>query len=127
MPYRGSSIRAYDYHQFTVNQLLLLVFVLALGITGIVHYLRRQSADGIRIRLLYRCFIQIWFITTFFIFLQPQHYDMLIRILIISTSPLIAHFLSLTYTRITNIAFYVICATAFIMAVFNLWMPSLTF
>ena len=118
---------SYDYHQFTVNQLLLLVFVLALGITGIVHYLRRQSADGIRIRLLYRCFIQIWFITTFFIFLQPQHYDMLIRILIISTSPLIAHFLSLTYTRITNIAFYVICATAFIMAVFNLWMPSLTF
>ena len=113
--------------QLTFNQVLLFVVVVALGITGIIHYWRCQSADNIRIRLLYGCFIQVWFITTAFILLQPQHYDLLIRILIISTSPLIAHFLTLTSTRITNIAFYVICATAFLMTVFNLWMPSLTF
>lgn len=115
------------YHQVTVNELLLFVFVVALGITGTIHYWRQKSADSIRIRLLFGCFIQMWMLTTVFIVLQPQHYDMLIRILIINVSPLIAHFLSLTYTRITNIAFYVICSVALLMTLFNLWMPSLTF
>ena len=115
------------YSQVTVNELLLFVFVVALGITGTVHYWRQKSADGIRIRLLYGCFIQMWMLTTVFIVLQPQHYDMLIRILIINVSPLIAHFLSLTYTRFTNIAFHVICAVALLLTIFSLWMPSLTF
>ena len=61
-------------------------------------------------------------LTMVFIVLQPQHYDMLIRILIINVSPLIAHFLSLTYTRITNIAFYVILAVTFTVTAINLWM-----
>lgn len=117
----------FDYRQVTINELLLFVFVVALGITGTVHYWRQKSADSIRIRLLFSCFIQIWLLTTVFIVLQPQHYDMLIRILIINVSPLIAHFLSLTYTRFTNIAFYVICAIALLLTLFSLWMPSLTF
>lgn len=117
----------FDFRQVTVNELLLFIFVVALGITGTIHYWRQKSADGIRIRLLFGCFIQMWILTTVFIVLQPQHYDMLIRILIINVSPLIGHFLSLTYTRITNIAFYVICSVALLMTLFNLWMPSLTF
>ncbi len=117
----------FDYQQVTVNELLLFVFVVALGITGTIHYWRQKSADGIRIRLLFGCFIQAWMLTTVFIVLQPQHYDMLIRILIINVSPLIAHFLSLTYTRYTNIAFYVICTVALLLTILNLWMPSLTF
>lgn len=117
----------FDYRQITVNELLLFVFVVALGITGTVHYWLQKSADGIRIRLLFGCFIQMWLLTTVFIVLQPQHYDMLIRILIINVSPLIAHFLSLTYTRITNIAFHVICSVALLLTLLSLWMPSLTF
>ena len=69
----------------------------------------------------------MWLLTVIFLVLQPQHYDMLIRILIINVSPLIAHFLSLTYTRITNIAFYVICSVAVLLMLFSLWMPSFSF
>ena len=116
-----------DYRLLTVNQLLLFIFVVALGITGTVHYWRKKSADNIRIRLLYDCFIYTWLLSTGFLILQPQHYDMLIRIIILNVSPLIAHFLSLTYTRVTNYAFYAICVVAFALTVFNLWMPSLTF
>jgi hypothetical protein len=61
------------------------------------------------------------------LFLLPQYYDFLLRLLIINTAPLIAHFLTLTNTRITNIAFYVICATALILTAINLWIPSLSF
>ena len=118
---------SYDYTQLKVNQLLLFVFVVALGITGTVHYARKKSADNIRIRLFYGCFIMMWLSAALFLVLQPQHYDFLIRIMIINVSPLIAHFLSLTYTRVTNIAFYVICAVAVLLTFFNLWMPSLSF
>jgi len=117
----------YDYSQLSLNQLLLFAFVVAMGVTGTVHYMRKRSADGIRIRQLFSCFNQMWLLTAVFIVLQPQHYDMLIRILIINVSPLIAHFLSLTYTRITNIAFFAICAVALVLTIFNLWMPSLSF
>ena len=117
----------FTYYQVSLNELLLFVFAVALGITGTVHYWRQKSADSIRIRMLYGCFIQTWILTAVFILLQPQHYDMLIRILIINVSPLIGHFLSLTFTRVTNIAFHVICAVALLMTLFSLWMPSLTF
>lgn len=117
----------YDYRQLTVNQLLFFVFVVVMGVTGTVHYLRNKSADSIRIRLLYDCFIISWLVSVLFVILQPQHYDALIRIVVINVSPLIAHFLSLTYTKITNIAFFAICTVAVLLMVFNLWMPSLTF
>ena len=117
----------YDPTQLTVNQLLLFAFAVLLGITGTVHYARKKSADNIRIRLFYGCFIIMWLFTALFLLLQPQHYDVLIRVLIINVSPLIAHFLSLTYTRLTNYAFYAICAVALVLTLFNLWMPSLSF
>ena len=117
----------FDYSQITFNQMLLFIFVVLLGVTGIVHYLRNQSADSIRIRMLYGCFIYLFIFTVIFLILQPQHFDILIRILIINTSPLIAHFISLTHTRITNVAFLIISTVAVLMTLFNLWMPSFSF
>ena len=116
-----------DLTSITVNQLLLFVFVMALGITGTVHYQRKRLGDNIRIRLLYDCFILMWIVAAVFLVLQPQHYDVLIRLLIINVSPLIAHFLTFTNTRITNIAFHVICTIALLLTIFHLWTPSLLF
>lgn len=115
------------FYQLTVNQLLLFIFVVALALTGIIHYWRNSYSDNIRIRQFFGCFTGMAIATIIFILLQPQHYDVLIRILIINVSPLIAHFISLTRTRITNIAFYAICITAVVLTFLNLWMPSLTF
>ena len=57
----------------------------------------------------------------FFLLVQPQLYDVTLRMMIIATSPLIAHFLSLTRTRFTNIAFFAILGVALILTVLNLW------
>lgn len=111
----------------TVNELLLFVFIVALGITGTVHYQRKRLGDNIRIRLLYDCFILMWIASGIVLILQPQHYDALIRLLIINVSPLVAHFLTFTNTRMTNIAFHIICAMVLLLTLFNLWMPSLLF
>ena len=116
-----------DYSQMTLNQLLTAVFIVLLAMTGIVHFWRNSSADRIRIRQFYGLFTMITIVAAVALFLLPQYYDFLLRLLIINTAPLIAHFLTLTNTRITNIAFYVICATALILTAINLWIPSLSF
>jgi hypothetical protein len=61
-------------------------------------------------------------LTIVFLLLQPQHYDVLIRILIINTAPLLGHFLALTHTRQTNIVFFVITAAVILITGYNLWM-----
>ena len=115
----------YDYSQLTVNQVVTFVFLIALTVTGIVHYWRNSSGDRIRIRQLYSIFTAMVFVVSLLFALQPQHYDVLLRLLIINTAPLIAHFLALTYTRYTNYAFYAICAAVLLLTMLNLWMPSL--
>lgn len=120
-------VRPFDYRMLSLNQLLFFIFIVALAVTGIVHYWRNSYNDRIRIRQFYGSFIGMSIVTTIFLMLQPQHYDILIRILIVNVSPLIAHFISLTHTRITNIAFYTICGVALLLTILNLWMPSLSF
>jgi hypothetical protein len=52
--------------------------------------------------------------------LQPQHFDPLMRLAVVCASPLVAHFLTLSSTRITNIAFFVIAAVILAVTVVNL-------
>ena len=81
----------------------------------------------IRIRQLFYSFIFLNIVATFFAFIQPQHADLMMRMMIITASPVIAHFISLTNTRITNVAFFVISGICLILTVFNLWSSSFIF
>ena len=65
--------------------------------------------------------------TALFIALQPQHYDVLIRIMFVCTAPLIGHFLALTHTKVTNIAFFLIVIVTLVVTGYNLWMSSSLF
>ena len=55
-----------------------------------------------------------------FLVLQPQHYDLLIRILLVSTSVLIAHFFALTHNKLTNITFVTVATVVFFLTIYNL-------
>ena len=77
--------------------------------------------------MIYETFITVDICTIIFLVLQPQHYNILMYIMIINTAPLIGHFIALTHTWITNIAFYVILIAALALTAYNLWMPSLIF
>lgn len=109
------------YTSFPLQQALLLGFVIILGITGMIHFLRTSSRDKIRTRQLYYSFYIIGTSAFVFILLQPQHFDLLIRIMMIATSPLIGHFLALTKTKVTNISFIVITIIALVITTVNLW------
>lgn len=116
-----------DYSLLTAGQAATFALVLAVGITGTVHYVRTSYNDKIRIRMLYNFFIAMNMLSVVFVVLQPQHYEFLLRMMIVNTSPLIAHFIALTRTRITNIAFYAIAAASLLLTGYNLWTSSLNF
>lgn len=110
-----------DYSTISTGQIIVAVLITALMITGSIHYNRTRMDDKIKTRMLYNCFITTDIAAAVFLILQPQHYDMLIRIMVVNTSPLTGHFLSLTHTRITGMTFYaiVVCTTA--ITALNLW------
>jgi len=113
----------FDLTVLSDSQVLVLALCLLLALTGIVHFWRNSYHDKIRIRLLYGCFTVLVLFTAALLLLQPQHYSVLIRLLIVVISPLIGHFLALTYTRISNIAFFAITLATLALTVYNLWMP----
>lgn len=111
----------------TSQQALLLGLIVLLGITGAIHFLRTSSRDKIRTRQMFYSFFIIGAAAGILMVLQTQHYDMLIRIMTIAVSPLIGHFLALTKTKITNIAFIVISVAVLALTFFNLWTSSSPF
>lgn len=116
-----------DYSVVPLPVILTVGFMTAIYATGVIHYIRTSYNDKIRIRQIFYSFIFLYFIAMLFLIVQPQHYDLMLRMMIIAVSPLIAHFISLTYTRITNIAFFVIVGAALILTVFNIWSSSFIF
>jgi len=117
----------FDYTIVSEKQIVTLVFIVLLQLIGTVHFLRKSTYDKIRTRDFYYTIMILAFTILAFILLQPQHYDTLLGLLIIYTAPLIAHFITLTQTKITNITFYIILLTTLTITIFNLWNPSLTF
>jgi hypothetical protein len=109
------------------HRAITLGVVAVLSLTGIVHFLRNSYRDKIRIRMIYETFIVVDLFLLLFILMQPQHFDPLLSMLIVTTSPLIGHYIALTHTKVTNISFFVILAVVLLTTVFNLWMPSLNF
>ncbi len=100
----------------------LLVFILTiiLATIGMAHFWQYSFEDKIRIRLLYGFFTAMTAVTVLFILVQPQHFSVLMRLLTLCASPLIAHVLTFTSSRLSNILFFVALALALALAVFNL-------
>ena len=114
----------FKYDALPTGHQTVYAFLVVLAIIGIVHFIRQKHHDKIRIRQLYGFFFWTFVAAALFLAAQPQHYDMLIRIMIICVSPLAGHFLTLTNTKITNIAFFVILAVTLVITAYNLWVFS---
>lgn len=111
----------FEFYNCSINDLLPLGFIALLAITGSIHFLRTSYMDKIRTRMIYEMFITMTIATVVLIILQPQHANIATHMLIISTAPLIGHFLALTSTKITNIASLAFMAIALVITALNLW------
>ena len=109
-----------DFKVLPLNVMLSMGFVGILAVTGIVHFLRNRINDKTRTRMLFNTFILVDIATIVFIILQPHLYMHLLTVMIIATAPLIAHFIALTDTKITNWAFIAMTFVVFVMAFLNI-------
>lgn len=123
----GEFAPLFDYSSVTEQQLLTFAYVALCALAGIIHYLRNGYADKIRTRMYFQIFVVMDLCALVFIVLQPQHYSLLMPFIIVNTSLLLAHFITLTHTWITNIAFYLLILVAFAIIAYHLWMPSFNF
>lgn len=117
----------FDYSMVNEHQIITFIFVVLLSVMGSIHFLRRSFLDKIRTRMLFNVFINVNALTIVFIILQPQHFDVLLKLMMVNTSILIAHYIALTRTRATNISFHFILAAVLFLTIYNLWIPSLIY
>ena len=81
--------------------------VALLSIVGIVHYLRNNYDDKIRVRMLLYIYVSQTLLLTALLLLQPAHYQTTMALLVASASPLIAHYFALTRSWLST-AFFII-------------------
>ncbi len=116
-----------DVTVWSVGQVGALFLLLLVGTVGVVHYLRQGHLDSIRVSRLYKFFIWATGLVVFALLLQPTFYDRLMPMLLVSISPLAAHYLVFTDTRLTNIAVQAFLLLALLITVYNLCTSSLLF
>lgn len=107
--------------EMPINTLASLAFILLLTVTGIVHFVRNSYKDKIRTRMIFEMLISVSIFAIALLLWQPQHTLMLTAILTVGASVLIGHFIALTNTRVTNIAFILITVTAIALTAFNIY------
>ena len=115
----------FDYSQITDHQLVNLGFILLLGIIGSIHFMQTSYADKIRTRMIYESLIMMNFVSLAFIILQPQHDLELGGIMIVNTAPLIAHFITFTRGKVTNIMFISMLLIVVAILLFNIFVPEI--
>jgi hypothetical protein len=114
----------FNLYGITDSQKATLGLVILLAIIGTTHYIRKSYLDKIRIRMFYGFFIFMDLAALLFLLLQPQHFNAMLLLMIINTSPLVAHFVALSSTRLTNITFMVLSAAFLLLTAYNIWMFS---
>ena len=108
------------YPTIGLDRWLSLLFTVILATTGIVHYLRRKNEDKVNTRMYYDTFITFTIASVVYLLLQPQHFDMAYRMLVINTSPLIAHYITHTRTMVTNLSFIAMLCGIVALTVVNI-------
>lgn len=100
---------------------LAYALTVVLTVAGTIEFWRDSIEDKIRIRLLYNLFGWLSLAILLFVALQPQHYDPLMRLAAVTCSPIIAHMLTLTSSKLSNIMFFVVIAAAVAVTAISLF------
>lgn len=112
----------FQFSILNIHQLLTFAFVLVLAVIGAVHFFLYSYQDRIRIRLMYETFVVLDACAVIFAILQPQYFDEMLGMSIVTTATLIGHFLALTHSRLSNITMFVLACVTLALTIFNLWL-----
>ena len=123
----GGSFSSTKSTLFTFHFSLSFAVLSLLCIVSIIHYLRTNYDDKIRVRMiLYIYVIQTLMLMTYLV-LQPAQYETTMALLVASACPLIAHYIALSKGILNTIFFILSLLLVAAMATLNLWMTSFSF
>lgn len=86
-----------------------------------IHFRLNNYKDKIRTRMLFEIFSVMNLCLMVFIALQPNLIEPLLTLLIVNTAPMIAHYIALTNTKVTNVSFYIIILITLGITIGNVW------
>ena len=103
----------------TPIRVVIFLIIAILFVLGAINFWSKSYEERIRTRQYYG-FLQ-WMVLALgiFVLLQPQYYDMLIRVIIICACPFAAHFFTLNNSKITNYLFFITLAFMIILSVIS--------
>ena len=108
-----------DYQSLPLSAMLNLSFLLILAVIGIIHFLSGSYKDKIKTRMFYEIFITMTLCCFVFIALQPHYYEMLLPILLVNEAPLVAHFVTFSNSRLSNITVIFMFLITLALTAFN--------
>ena len=111
----------FNLYDITSYQKVTLALTALMAIIGTIHFIHKNYLDKIRIRMFYGFFMWMNLAAFVFLWFQPQHFNAMLLIMILNTSPLIAHFIALTSTKLTNIVFLLLSAATTLITFYNIW------
>ena len=100
--------------------LAALVFLLLLGLTGFIHYIRKSYDDKIHVRMKFYSLLAFQVATTLWLVLQPQHFYDLFPLCLITTGPAAAHFFTFARTLLSTIWCSLLTIALIAIAILNL-------
>lgn len=113
----------FDFGSVPLVYLLLMSFTTLLMVIGSMHFIHSSFRDKIRVRQIYYGFITLGIFSLALWILQP-HNELAIRMLILTTSPLIGHYWALTNSRFSNIICIILTVALIVLTALNLWISS---
>ncbi|MBO4905987.1 MAG: hypothetical protein J5486_02985 [Bacteroidaceae bacterium] len=126
----GSSLEQLDYTVLASNPMRLIPLAVAavvigiLGLTGLIHYIRKHYDDSIKVRMCFYTFLTFQVVLTLWMLFQPRQFPHLFPSLLLVTAPTAAHFFTFTHTRATNFWFFACSLLLIAVAAATLALPS---
>lgn len=121
------TLELFSFSANNLQQTLFLGYLIFLIIIGSIHFMIDSFRDKVRVRQLYYAFMILSGYALALLFILPNEYDLMIRVMTIAVSPLIGHFIALTHSKFSNILFFILIFGLLAITAYNVWMSSSLF
>lgn len=110
------------YQALTLQQLVSGGIVMAFSLVASVHYFYVSYLDKVRTRLFLTFLIGLEVGLYLLLLLQPQHFNVLLHLLMMLSAILGGHLFALTQNRFSGILFIVTFVILMFLTIYNVWM-----
>jgi len=110
-----------DISTLSLSDIAIFVIVTLLFFLGMTHFILTSHNDKIRTRMIFESFIITDIALLAFIILQPAEMECLVPMMAVGVSPLVAHYVTYTSSRLSNLSFLGMILIVVLSTAYHLW------